>query len=349
MKWAGICRLGGVGDNLIAASVLKPLKELGYHTDVISQKPQCVLFENNPYLDKLSVPDCIPHTDQLSWLTWFRHRATEYDRFANLSHTCEIALAFTPIQTQSTWSPQMRRQLANKSYIELAHDVVGVPYTFGRTFFPTEEEVAKAKETIAALTPSKPHVIAWCLSGSRADKIYPHSPQAIARIIKELDCHVVLLGAPPPHRDMALAEQIQEGVRHQNGSLEGLHLAISPDPNNPSWPIRRILTFAQACDLLISPDTGPAWAVAFEPTPKIILLSHASPENITKHWLNTVTLHADQVATPCWPCHLLHTDAQSCIDEQKRCGVTPSTTVTGAACISSINVETIVQHARNLL
>src|SRR5262245_28252003 len=55
--WAGIARCGGVGDNLIAAVALRPLKTLGYKIEVISQNPQAVVFENNPFVDKLSVYD----------------------------------------------------------------------------------------------------------------------------------------------------------------------------------------------------------------------------------------------------------------------------------------------------
>ena len=53
--WAGVCRMGGVGDNLIAASVLRPLKEMGYKVEMITQRPHSVLYENNPFIDKLSV------------------------------------------------------------------------------------------------------------------------------------------------------------------------------------------------------------------------------------------------------------------------------------------------------
>jgi hypothetical protein len=44
-------------------------------------------------------------------------------------------------------------------------------------------------------------------------------------------------------------------------------------------------------------------SAAFEAMPKIMLLSHASEENITKHWVNTTTLHAD-------PKHSRHASAK---------------------------------------
>ena len=87
-------------------------------------------------------------------------------------------------------------------------------------------------------------------------------------------------------------------------------------------------------DLVVTPDTGTAWAVAFEQMPKIVMVSHASQENITKHWINTTTLHADRHRVPCWPCHRLHDDISTCIPNKQN---------NGAACISDISVETLVQ------
>ena len=73
--WAGFCRFGGVGDNLIAAAVAKPLKDLGYMVECISQEPNHELFFNNPHIDKLSVyKDEDWPKDQLAWCQWFVKR-----------------------------------------------------------------------------------------------------------------------------------------------------------------------------------------------------------------------------------------------------------------------------------
>jgi ADP-heptose:LPS heptosyltransferase len=162
----------------------------------------------------------------------------------------------------------------------------------------------------------------------------------VARLIRELDAHVVMMGAPPPHVDFELARFIQQQVQIQNGSDKGLSHAGSPSMENQTWPIRRILTFAASCDLYIGMDTGPSWSVAFESVPKIILISHASPENITKHWRNTVTLHADPQRVSCWPCHRLHDDISTCRPNQWN---------TGAACVSDIDAETVIETARRQL
>jgi ADP-heptose:LPS heptosyltransferase len=192
-------------------------------------------------------------------------------------------------------------------------------------------------------------VIGWCISGTRIDKAYPYSPMVIARIIKELRLPVILFGAG---KDAEAAEVVGNQVVIQNGSGEGLHFAIEADyhksspelraklglvPDVTNWPVRRGLAQVQLCDLVIGPDTGFMWGVAMEKMPKIVMLSHASQENITKHWHNTITLHADQKRVPCWPCHKLHDGLDTCV---------PNKDNNGAACISDISVEEILRKAK---
>ena len=329
--------MGGVGDNLIAASVCKPLKDLGYLVEVISQDPCASLFENNPHVDKLSVyqADDWPK-DQMQWQKWFLTRGKEYDRFANLSHSIEVLHAVFPHMTSFWWPPEFRRQMLGGSYLESTHALLGLtpPYTFGRLFWPTDEETERALEVKAKLQADRP-VVGWCCNGTRIDKVYPQAPQAIGRLIKELGVQVVLIGRGPGHADYTLAKQTEEMVRQQNGDLNGLgHI------DGSRWSLRTSLAFCQLCDLMIGPDTGPIWAVAMEPTPKILLHGHASVENITKHWVNTASLHADAKRVDCWPCHRLHDDESTCrLNEFKN----------GAACISDISADAIISTASKLL
>lgn len=332
-RWAGIARMGGIGDNLIAASVLRPLKAAGYRTDVISQAPQAVVFENNPFLDRLIVKakDDWPK-DFLAWQQWFDVRGREYDLFVNLSHTVEHLAGLFPIQTAFYWPLKWRRRVCDWSYIETAHDVFDMPHTFGPLFFPTDDEQKKARATKDKIGSC---VVGWCLTGTRIDKVYPYSTVAVARIIKEIGVPVILLGGPG--KDYVMAQEIEKYVRAQNGSTAGLHLALSPDPEMPTWPIRRLLSQALACDVMVGPDTGPMWAVAFEPMPKVLMLSHASKKNIASHWINTTVLHADPIRVPCHPCHRLHDSPSTCVSNKEN---------TGAACISDISVDAILQTVK---
>jgi FkbM family methyltransferase len=340
--WAAISRCGGVGDNLIAASVCKPLKEMGYKVEVITQTPNDVVFENNPHIDKISVYDAKDWPQEVDkWQDWFRLRAREYERFANFAHSVEFRHALFPIQTWYWWPQEYRRKICGGNYLETAHDVMGVPHSFGPLFYPTDEEKEQAAVTRRKLGGSGP-IIGWCLSGTRIDKVYPYSQLVIGRLIKELGAQVVMMGAPPPHRDAEIAKVVMENVKAQNGTLDGLTHAGSPSLDNQTWPVRRILTFAAVCDLYIGFDTGPSWAVAFEPIPKIIMVSHTSVENITKHWINTTTLHGDPKRVPCWPCHRLHNTFETCNPIKVN-------DTDFAACISDINAEDIISNAARLL
>lgn len=334
MGWAGIARLGGVGDNLIAASALRPLKRLGYLTEVITSDHCHAVFFNNPFLDKLTVKKDGEIPGGAEWQKWFVGRAAEYDLFAHLSHTVEVRHALFPDQTPFWWPPAYRRKFCGGSYLETAHDVVGVPHEFGPLYFPTEEEKARARRTRDEQI-GAPYV-AWVLSGSRIDKVYPYAAMAIARVIREIGMPVVMIGVGGKQFEMAKATQ--EHVRRQNGTDRGLHLAMSPEGADPGgamdWPLRRTMAQALAAEIVITPDSGIAWAVGLEELPKVALISHASVENITKHWRNAIVLHADRFAVPCWPCHRLHSDPSTCVPNKDGGHA--------ALCMSDISVELIL-------
>ncbi len=347
-RWACVARLGGIGDNLIAATVLAGLKKQGYMVEVITSEPNHVVFLNNPHIDKLSVkkvPDDMPQGDPKAWQAWFNSRSHEYDVFVHLTHSVEGRHAVFEAMTSFWWPEDYRRKVCAGSYLETAHEIAGVPFEFGPLYYASDEEQTRAVETKKLLMGDK-KCVTWIISGSRIDKVYPYCSFVVARMIKELDVHVVLMGAGPKEFEMAKA--IVEHVKHSNGTTDlecGVHLALSPEASEPgglyNWPIRRSLAYAiYGSDVVITPDTGPAWACAFYPMPKIVLLSHASEENITKHWLNTVALHADPIRVPCWPCHRLHDSKDTCVANKED---------NGAACISDISVETILQTVRRKL
>lgn len=340
-RWACVARFGGVGDNLIAASVLRPLKKLGYMVEVLTTaKDTHTVYLNNPFIDKLSLKADGEIPGGSDWQKWFAARQGEFDLFVNLSHTCEYRHALFADQTQFWWPQDYRRKLCAGSYLETVHDVVGVPHMFGPLFFPTEEEKERAAKTRDEQIGGR--YIAWVISGSRIDKIYPYTGMVICRIIKELNIPVVLIGVGD--KQFEFAQKIQDDVRRTNSSLKGLHLALSPANSDPgghqNWSIRRSLTQAMAADLVVTPDTGVAWAVAMEDVPKLVMVSHSSVENITKHWVNTVTLHADPDNVPCWPCHRLHNDISTCTPNKDGGHA--------AACISDISVETVVTEVERL-
>jgi len=334
--WAAIARLGGIGDNLVAGSPLRPLKKLGYRTEMITSDTAGSVFLNNPYIDKLSIKKegDIPVGD--FWQAWFATRANEYDIFVNLSNSMETLHAMHKGSTWFWWPEDYRRKRCAGSYLETAHDVVGVHHDFGPLFFPTEDEIDRARRTMEEQI-GGPY-ITWVIGGSRVDKIYPYGPHLICRVLSELKIPIVMTGTGP--MQFELAKTVQEDVMRSNSKLDGLHLALSPADSDPGghqhWSLRRVLTQAYISDLVITPDTGVGWAVAMEKMPKIVLHSHASAENIAKHWVNTTSLHADTNRVPCWPCHRLHDDITTC----KPAKDNPN----AASCMADISVQSIMDQ-----
>ena len=339
-RWACVVRMGGYGDNLMVSSVFPGLKARYDRLEVISRAPCHEVFLNNPYVDKLTVwPADDPVTDVLNWTRAMARRLAEYDFAVHLSHSCESKLVFFETQTEFWWPEKMRRRLADHSYLGYIHDICDLPHEFAPNFFPTEAEVSAAKTVIAQIrTVRNAPVVGWCLSGSRIDKAYPGSAAAIARLL-EGGFNVVMFGAPGKEFLMAKEierQLIQQAGADERGSSPGLYLAMSDNVDKPNWLPRRAFSTLQQCDAVVTPDTGPAWAVAMRDMPKIVLLSHASTKNITTNWVNTITLHADSKVT-CWPCARLHDTWATCCKAKD---------VEAASCMANIPVDAIVRAVR---
>jgi len=331
-RWACVARLGGIGDNLIAASTLRPLKRMGYKVEVITSSMAQAVYLHNPFIDKLTVKEDGDIPGGPEWQKWFVARAKEYDLFANLSHTCEVRHSCQVGGTQFWARPEYRRKLCAGSFLETVHDVVGVPYDFGPLYFCSEEE--KEVALSAKNASIKGDFICWIISGTRIDKIHPYAPYIIARVIKEMGIPILLMGVGTKQHE--LAEAIRNDVTAHNSSRDGLHVIVSHEglPEEKRWGVRPSLNLVMQANLVVAPDTGPAWAVAMEPIPKVIMVSHASVENVTKHWVNTITLHADPNEVPCWPCHRLHDDISTCVAGKDKAS---------SACMENISVDMVLE------
>ena len=340
--WMGLSRFGGIGDNLMAAAVLPALARK-YRIDMLTNVHYGVLYEGNPYISKLTKirDDDVPKDSMQSWQAWFAKRAHEYDYFINLSHSCETLAALPMGQTGFYWPEKWRRKRCDINYLDAIAEIVDVEPQFTEPlFYPTEAEIEKAGETKKKVGE---RCIGWCVAGSRLDKYHPYTPIIVGRLIRELEMPVIMFGAGG--REMDVVKGTMEHVEKANGSIKGLHEARTSYEEDgktvmTDWPIRRACTQLMACDLVIAPDTGMLWSVAFENVPKIVLLSHASKNNIVKHWKNTIAPDIDTEQAPCWPCHRLHDTIEFC---------RPNKDSTGAACISSISAETIISEAKRAL
>jgi ADP-heptose:LPS heptosyltransferase len=327
MKTALVARLGVIGDQLVASSILPGLKAQGYHVTFMAARPYSEIHRNNPHIDVLREVDEGALGRGQEFIEFWKRIGPAYDRVIHLSESIERTLVYFEDQCQFWWDETARRALSNASYLERTHDLAGVPHDFQPGFFPTEAEAAWAAEQVEGWG-AQP-LIGVVIAGSNLDKVYPKMGFVVAKLLSLFPRGRVLLFAGKSDRDRMLVETV----------LKVVHDAV-PDgtarlKHAMGWSLRQALTMVQRLQLLIGPDTGLMWAAAMRPEiRKVVLLSHASPTNITKHWLNTATLHADPQEVPCWPCHRLHKRPETC-------RVQPDTGA--AACIASISPETLMR------
>jgi ADP-heptose:LPS heptosyltransferase len=290
VKTCCIVRYGAIGDMIMVSSILPGLKEQGYHVTVNCYPSSKEIIKNDPNVDAflLQEPDEVlnaelkPYWDKL---------AAKFDKFINLSESVEGTLLGLPFRMTGIWPKEARAFLMDRNYLEFHHVIAGVPLPPRAKFYPTAEESAWAQKEKDRLKGK--YVILWSLSGSATHKISPWTDDVMRRLFANTDdVHVILAGGP---------------------ECEILEMGWEEDPRvscvSGQWSIRQSLTFAQVADLVIGTETGLLNAVGLEPVPKVILLSHSSPEMLTKHWKNTKVLEPD---TKCYPCRLLHYDRSMC-------------------------------------
>ena len=166
-------------------------------------------------------------------------------------------------------------------------------------------------------------IVMWAIGGSSVHKLYPFTQIVVSWLLKRTDAHVILATGP----DMVdLEEGIISALAKNGADL------LRVTRTGGVWDLRRALTFAEYADVVVGPETGIINAASHLATPTVVMLSHSSRTNLTKHWRNTIVLEPDKEKTPCFPCHRLHYDWTYC----------PQIEETGAAlCASNITPEVV--------
>lgn len=286
-KTCAVVRYGAWGDAIMTSSVFKPLKDEGYHITLYTVPRAWEVLKHDPLIDHVVLQD--PEQVPNEWLgPYWEHLKTKYDRFINLSESVEAQLLSMPDRTPYNWPKEARHDLMNHNYLEMTHKIAGVKW-MGRPlsrFVMTEDERAwalKQREQLGA-----ERLIMWVLSGSAVHKVYPHIDTVLARIMLHYPrTKVITVGDERCQKMLEAPWEKEPNIVRRSGV----------------WSIRETMTMAHYCDAVIGPETGVMNAVAMEPMPKIVFLSHSSHENLTRDWINTYALYSTN--TPCAPCHKL--------------------------------------------
>lgn len=315
-----VIRYGAIGDILQAASVFPHLKAQGFHVTVNTTPDVGSYIEHDPNVDELLLQnrDQVPNAVLGPYWLSLEER---YDRIVNLCESVEGGLLQLPGRLTHKYSHEARHRIFNINYVERMHDIAAVPYEFHQRFYPTVEERAGARE---ARRKMRGPVVMWSVSGSSHHKVYPFTQIVVKWLLDRTNATVVLVS--DPFIGKALQDAIIEAVGKAGGDTARILGRAG------MWQVRQSLTFNEFADVVVGPETGILNGAAQLPVPKVIFLSHSSPENLTKHWKNTQSLQP--VKTPCWPCHTMHYDWTFCHKVED---------TAAALCASNISPERVFQ------
>ena len=287
-----VVRYGGFGDMIQTANILPVLKRQGYRVTVMTTPKGQDVLKEDPNIDDWFIQDDgqVPNHELNDF---WRVVSNRFDKFINLCESVEGTLLAMPGRANHMWPHAMRHKYLDKNYLEFTSEIAGLPYTSEGKFYPTAEERDEAKGRLGSGLN-----VMFALAGSAMHKFYPHQDAVIAKILIENPvCRIFMVG------DDACR------LLEQGWEEEPRVVLLSGELS-----IRQTLALAQQMDVVIGCETGVLNAVAFEDNRKVVLLSHSSHENLTKHWKNTIPLAPRGL--DCYPCHRLHYGSAFCLEDK---------------------------------
>ncbi len=290
-----VARTGAHGDALMASSILPWLKDQSWAVSFISKRAGVEVLRCDPHIDELiwladgQVPD---EEMPYYWQAWEKR----FDRCVNLTYSVEGELLKQPGRPDYFWPEDQRRQHCGRSYLRYTHQLANVPGPLRVCFYPDADEKDWAEHKAGETGP----FILWCLRGSALHKWWPHGPQAICQLLAKTKLNVVLTGDDEAR---PLAEEILQAVKNYYGDTYRVASLVGRQS------IREIMTLAHHAAVVVGPETGVLNAVSLQPVPKVLLLSHSAPGNLSDDWIKVWAL---KPVSACYPCHRLHYSAEWC-------------------------------------
>lgn len=323
LKRCLVIRYGAIGDQLMVSSILPGLKKQGYYITYNTAPNGYEVLKHDPHIDEFIVQekDYVPNMELGPYWEQLEFDG-RYDKIINLCESIEAGILTLPGRLQHKYPEESRRRLyGSVNYLERTHDIADVPYEFAPRFYMTPEEKAWAAKKVRSIDAP---AVALALNGSAHHKIYPWTQVVVGWLMQKTPCHVFLLG--DKNGSIELQNAVMHTLKEDKIDATRVHLTAG------QWDIRQALSFAQYADCVVGPETGVMNSVCVGKKPKVVILSHSTPENLTKHWKNTFVLEPDKARAPCYPCVRLHYGWDHCHQDQ---------TTHAALCASSIPPERV--------
>lgn len=330
-KTCGVVRYGAYGDLLQTTSVLRALKEQGYHVTLYTSPPGDEVIKSDPHIDAFYLQDKDQVPNHLLGEFWSWHRG-KFDKWVNLSESVECTLLAVPNRTPYLWAPAARHKYMNHNYLEMMHAIADVPFKPRVHFYATETEKLWARKERTKLGGNP--LIMWSLAGSSVHKTWAGLDRTIASILVEFpQAHVVLVG------DAA-------GVLLEQGWEKETRVKCM----SGKYKMRETMSLLSEIDVLIGPETGVLNAASMMSIPKVIFLSHSTHENLCRDWVNVNSLASKN--TTCAgrgnndapACHMLHYNWSHCTQFVKQ-GHYMDGTAQCQADISGEEAWVVIRHA----
>ena len=300
-KTACVVRHGGFGDQLQAAYLLPELKRQGYHITFLTTPLAREMIEHDPHIDEWFMVDHnqVPNHELVPFWSVV---SKNYDKFVNLNESVEGTLLTLPGRPSHQWPHSVRHALMNRNYAEFGAMLAEIKFVPEGKFYTTPEEDGWCKtfmqEAAQRADLDRPFVILWVLAGSSPHKFTPHQDAILKMVMGSLKRAIVVMVGNEACRILEQGWEKEKRVTLTSGNME----------------IRKTLALAQHVDLVVGPETGVMNSVCYADVPKVIMLSHSSHENLTKHWNETKVI---QGIAPCYPCHRLHYSSEYCPQDQE--------------------------------
>jgi ADP-heptose:LPS heptosyltransferase len=202
----------------------------------------------------------------------------------------------------------------NKNYYDMMHLIAEVPLPPKPRFFATMEEKDWARKERKKL--GGDFLLMYSLAGSSVHKIWPHMDGFIARVLVTMpNARIVTVGDE-------FSQLLEKGWENEPRVIK----------KAGKYSIRESLSLLPECDMVVGPETGMLNAASYLPLAKICIMSHSSPENLTKYWINTASIEPQN--THCYPCHRMQYGFEFCNRDE----------VTGvAACAADVSLDQVWQ------
>ena len=328
-----LVRDAAIGDALMITPAIRYWSDKGYRVDVACKRHVGnAVYSGNPHvhqcvdLDKAT--DMVARDRKLDKIKARR----PYEIVFDVALTCEGKYLYHSSHPMFHESIDVRRMAAQGAsyYRHINHDVCGV--RDANTLVP-EMYVLPQEERWWTTFRSRNigiKLVQVQIGGSSINKHYPWWWQVIKELQRDPRVVVVTTGD------------------EKSTIIEQEAVAMGCDPGrmwaccaNPRYTLRDALVMTAFVDLVIGPETGVINAAAAWSTPKIVLMSHSTSDNLCRGWENCYPIESP---AECSPCYRIVGAGDPC-----RYVAEPPEIAGAVECMAKINPFDIVEKAREVL